>query len=165
MIHNPEGDTERPVTKGPGWRLGFAVFGLFFAAWVGYLALDNFAKVHGEYRQARESRHPALIAKIVRQELVAECRKEALRSDRPHPVGEPAPAISENACRSFPEIVVAERTEVVAGNLLADEKRFRRKLVVFYVTFGLFFIILPLGFLYLLLAFLIWLFKDMKFVR
>lgn len=165
MIHDPEGGTERPVKKGPGWRLGFAVFGLFFAAWVGYLALDNFAKVHGEYRQVRESRLPGLIGKIVRQELVAECRKEAQHSDQPRPVGAPVPDIAEDACRSFPESVVAERTKAVAENLLADEKRFRRKLVVFYITFGLFFIILPLGFLYLLLAFLVWVFKDMKFVK
>lgn len=147
------------------WRYGYAVFCLVSAGWVVFLGMDNFAKVHGEYRRAREHQQPARIEKIALQELAAECRRAAKRSSRSRAAGDQAPTVSEEGCRSFPKVLLEERKRVVVANLRAEEKLFRRKLVVFYLTFGVFFVVLPLGFLYLLLSFLIWLFRDMKFVK
>ncbi|MHB8791594.1 MAG: hypothetical protein ACYDBT_17145 [Desulfobulbaceae bacterium] len=147
------------------WRFCYALFCLLFAGWVVFLGQDNFAKVHGEYRWAREHQQPAQVEKIARQELAAECRRAAQRETRSRSAGDPDPAVSIDLCRSFPKAVLEERKRVVAENLQAEEKLFLRKLVVFCLTFAIFFVVLPLGFLYLLLAFLIWLFKDMKFVK
>jgi hypothetical protein len=147
------------------WRYGYGVFCLLYAGWVVYLGQENFAKVDGEYRRAREYQQPSQVERIARQELAAECRRAVQRESRSRAAGDPDPAVSEDACRSFPEALLAERKRDVAANLRAEEKLFRRKLVVFYLTFGVFFVVLPLGFLYLLLAFLIWLFRDMKFVK
>lgn len=146
--------------KGMTWRLGYAAFCLVYAAWVVYLGLDNFDKVHGEYRQARENLLPAQTEKIVLQELAGQCRREAKRNVRSRAAGD-----SEGPCLTFPETVLAERRKDVTTHLLAEEKRFRRKLAVFYGTFGVFFVVLPLVCLYLLLSFLIWVFKDLKFVK
>ena len=153
------------LRNGLNWRLGYAVFCLVYTVWVVYLGLDNFAKVHGEYRQARENLQPAQSEKIALQELVEQCRREARRSGRSRTAGDTAPGMSEDACHSFPEAVLAEREKVVAAQLLAEGKRFRRKLVVFYVIFGVFFVALPVVSLYLLLSFFIGLFRDLKFVK
>lgn len=155
----------RSADKGLAWRYGYALFSLLFAGWVVYLGQDNFAKVHGEYRRTREHQQPARIEKIALQELVDQCRRAAKRESRSRSAGDPDPAVAEDPCRSFPEAVLEERKKDVAANLRAEEKLFLRKLVVFSLTFAIFFVVLPLGFLYLLLAFLIWLFKDMKFVK
>lgn len=151
--------------KGHAWRYGYAVFCVVYAIWVVYLGLDNFDKVHGEYRRARENLQPAATGKIALQELVAECRGEAKRRGRSRMAGDTAPGVSEDACRSFPEAALEERKKVVAAQLLDEEKRFRRKLVVFYAAFGVFFVVLPMGCLYLLLSFSIWIFRNLKFIN
>ena len=153
----------RSGDKGLSWRLGYGVFCLVYAAWVVYLGLDNFDKVHGEYRRVREDLRPAQVEKIARHELVSECRRAARRSGLSRAAG--SAGDSEEPCLIFPETVLEERKKDVTANLLAEEKRFRRKLVVFYGTFGVFFVALPLGCLYLLLSFLIWIFRDLKFVK
>jgi hypothetical protein len=147
------------------WRFGYALICLVYAAWVVYLGLDNFAKVYGEYQRARESRQPAQVEKIARQELIDQCRREAKRSSRPRAAGDAVQRLAEDACRSFPDAVLAERKNAVKEQFLAEEKLFRRKLVLFSVTFGIFFVVLPLGLLYLLLSFFTWLFRDMKFIK
>lgn len=157
--------SKRPGGKGLTWRYGFALFCLAYAAWVIFLGLDNFAKVHGEYRRARENQQPARLEEIARHELVDQCRGAARRGGRSRAAGVAVPAGSEEDCLSVPESVLAERKKEVAGSLRAEEKLFRRKLVTFYLSFAIFFIALPLGFLYLLLTFLSWLFRDMKFVK
>ena len=157
--------TKRPEGKGHAWRYGYALFCLAYAAWVVYLGLDNFHKVHGEYSRAREHQQPAQVERIALQELIAECRREAGRSGRSRTADDTAATGSEDACRSFPADVLRDRTKVVAENLRADERLFLRKLVTFFITFAIFFVALPLGFLYLLLAFLIWLFRDLKLVK
>ena len=155
----------RTGEKGLTWRLGYGVFCLVYAVWVVYLGLDNFDKVHGEYGQVLENLQPALTEKIARQELAHECRRQAKRGGRSRAAGDTALALSDDACRSFPATVLEERKKGVAANLLAEEKRFRRKLMVFYGTFGVFFVVLPLVSLYLLLSFLAWIFRDLKFVK
>lgn len=147
------------------WRFGYALFCLLFAGWVVYLGQDNFAKVYGEYQRARENQQPAQVERITRQELAAECRRAEQRSNRSRSARGPDPAVSEDACRSFPAAALDDRKKDVAANLRAEEKLFLRKLVVFSLTFAIFFVVLPLGCLYLFLSFLIWLFKDMKFVK
>lgn len=153
------------LRDGMNWRLGYAVFCLVYTAWVVYLGLDNFAKVHGEYRQARENLQPAQSEKIALQELVEQCRVEAKRGGRSRAAGDTAAGMTADACHSFSEAALEERKKVVSARFLAEGKRFRRKLVVFYVIFGVFFVALPVVSLYLLLSFFIWLFRDLKFVK
>ncbi|MHB8809412.1 MAG: hypothetical protein ACYC9M_05300 [Desulfobulbaceae bacterium] len=155
----------RSGDKGSNWRLGYGVFCLVYTIWVVYLGLDNFDKVHGEYRRVLEDLRPVQVENIARQELVGECRREARRSGRTRAAGSAVANASEELCRTFPETVLEKREKDVVANLLAEKKRFRRKLVVFYGTFGVFFVALPLSCLYLLLSFLIWIFRDLKFVK
>lgn len=151
--------------KGLNWRFGYGVFCLAYAAWVIYLGLDNFDKVHGEYQWAREHLQPPQIEEIALHELADQCRRAAKRSGRSRAAGDPVRRMAEDDCRSFPDSVLAERKSEVKEQLLAEKKLFQRKIVLFYATFGAFFIALPLGFLYLLLSFLIWLFRDLKFIK
>jgi len=144
------------------WRIGYAVFCIIYTAGIVYLGLDNFDKVHGEYRWARERVKPASVSKITLQELESQCRRKLQRRDGYRTSGDTASEISEDPCRSFPAVVREERQEAVQSRLLAEKERFLRKLVVFYASFGIFFLVIPLVLLYFLLCFFIWIFKDLK---
>ncbi|GAB4335559.1 MAG: hypothetical protein Kow0089_05330 [Desulfobulbaceae bacterium] len=149
--------------KGFGWRTGFALFCLLYTACAVYLGLDNFDKVQGEYSRAAEKLRPDRIEEIARMELAAECRAKLKRSGRIRPVDIAAEA--ERLCASFPAADLEARRKTVAARLETDRKRFFRKILVFAISFSVFFLAIPLGLLYLLLALLAWIFKDMKFIR
>ncbi|MCL7487889.1 MAG: hypothetical protein M8357_06925 [Desulfobulbaceae bacterium] len=144
------------------WRIAYAVFCVIYAAGMVYLGLDNFDKVHSEYRWARERVKPAMVSKIALQELESQCRRKLQRGDGYRTSGDTTSEMSEDACRSFPAVVREEREKAVQSRLLAEKERFLRKLVVFYASFGIFFLVIPLVLLYLLLSFFIWIFKDLK---
>ena len=154
----------RSQKKGINWQIGYAVFCLVYVAWVVYLSLDNFDMVHGDYRRAGEQLQPPRIRELAIRELVAQCRREEKSSSRLRPTGERASAAAEDPCLSWPAAVVAEREKTVTEHLTITRSRFLRKLVVFYITFGIVFLIMPLVLLYLLLTFTIWIFRNLKFV-
>lgn len=147
------------------WRIGYVVFSLVFVVWVVYLGLDNFDKVHGEYRIAQARLQPSQVKDIALQELIDQCRKKLKRSGPTQVAGDKASGMADGDCLSFPEAVLLERQKTVTSHLVSEEKRFKRKLIVFYISFGVFFIVLPLYVLYLLLSFFIWLFRGLKFVK
>lgn len=151
------------------WRIGYAIFCVAYAGVVMYLGLDNFDKVHSEYRWARERSQPAQIVKIAHQELVDQCRRkyrrDTKRSDRYRENTSISSTEAEDPCFSWPESVLEERRITVAERLETETGKLKRKIIVFYISFGIFFLILPLVILYWLLALFIWIFKDMKFLK
>ena len=159
----------RSQHKGFTWRTGFAVFCLAYTAWMVYLGLGNLDKVHREYRWAVQELQPDRIDKIVRQDLAAECRKvtprQPRRGDRYLSAGAMPQTAAADPCRSFPPAVIEERRTAVTERLQEEKSRLQRRLVAFSISFTMFFVLLPLAALYLLLTFLAWLFRDMKFIR
>lgn len=151
--------------KGFDWRIGYAFFCLVYASCVVYLGLDNFDKVHGEYRQAVRRLQPSQIEQIARQELVDQCRKKLKRRGHSRKDVKNALGVSSGPCLSIPEAILQEREKTVSEHSKVEQKKFLRKLIVFYITFGIFFLALPLYLLYLLLSLLIWVFKDIKFSK
>jgi len=152
----------KPLQKRRDWRIGYAIFCLFYVVWVIYLSLNNFDMVHTRYRLAEERLQPEQIGEIARQELVEKCRKEAKRNDRLRPPeDEVSPAPAED-CLSWPAAVLEEQQKVVKERLVVEKSRTARKLVLFYVSFLVIFLLLPLIVLYLLLAFFIWIFKSRR---
>jgi len=151
------------------WRIGYAAFCLLYAAWVIYLGLDNFDKVHSEYRWASEQLQPARIRETALQELAEQCRREARkdskRSDRYRKGAGMLSAAEEDACLSWPEAELTKQEKKVGERLDEKAGRLKRKLIVFYITFASIFLVLPMVFLYLLLAFLVWLFRGVKIIR
>lgn len=148
------------------WRIGFAIFCLFYAGWAVYMGQSNFDKVYSEYRRAGERLEPARTREIAVNELATQCRRQLKRGETKHRSTEQSTAgILKEACLSFPAAVVAEQQAKVTQRLTIERDRLQSKLVVFYISFAIFFILLPLGLLYFLLAFLIWLFRDLKISR
>lgn len=146
------------------WRIGYAAFCLVYAACIIYLGLDNFDKVHSEYRDAQKRLQPSQIEKIAHQELVDQCRKKLKRRGS-YKADYKTSETKVDVCQSFPKKVLEEKKKGVKEQLLIERKRFLRKLVVFYSSFAIFFVALPLYLLYLLLSFLIWVFRDVKFIK
>ena len=99
------------------------------------------------------------VKEIALQELVDQCRKKLKRAGRLREVG------AEERCRSWPATVLAQRQKAVEERLVEEKRRVRSKLVTFYIFFGFVFLFLPLAFVYLLLSFFIWLFRNIKIVE
>ena len=146
-------------------RLGFAVCCLAYVAWVVYLGLKKFDMVHSDYRRAGERLQPERIREIALQELVDQCRRESKRSDRLRSAADESFTAAEDPCLSWPENVLEERQKTVAKRLLGEKNRSGLKLVLFYVFFVVVFLVLPLGMMYGLLSFLIWLRRNLQFVK
>lgn len=144
--------------KSLNWRIGYAVFCLAFVVWVVYLSLNNFEMVHSDYRWAGEQLQPAKVKEIAIQELIKQCRKESKRMVRPS-------ATTGDTCLSWPTIVLEERQKAVEKRLVGEQGQAKTKLVLFYIFFGVIFIILPLVIVYLLLSFFIWIYRNITFVK
>jgi len=155
----------RPLKKSRTLRAGFAVCCLVYVVWVVYLGLNNFGMVHSDYRRAGERLQPERIREIAFQELVDQCRRESKRLGRPRSAEVESVTGAEDPCLSWPENVLEERQKTVAKRLLDEKSRSGRKLVLFYVFFGIVFLILPVVSIYLLLSFFIWLWRNLQFVR
>ena len=143
------------------WRKIFAVSCLVYLVWVVGVSNSNFYMVHREYRWAEMRVQPKWIAKTARQELVDQCRQKAIWSgSRLH-----ASDKDSDPCLSWPPSTVAERQQVVKERLVQERNLAIRKLVLFYVSFGFFFLVMPPAFLYLFLVFVSWLFRNITVVR
>lgn len=145
--------------KSVNWRVGYTVCCLVYVVWVVYLSFNNFDMVHREYRRAEKRLQPLQIEEIALQELVGQCRKKLKRAGRFREVG------AEDLCRSWPAAVLAERQKAVEERLVKEKSRIHRKLVIFYISFGLVFLFLPIVFMYLLVSFFIWLYRNIKIVE
>ena len=137
------------------WRIVYGVGCLFYMAWVVHLSFNNFEMVHSDYRRAGQRLQPARIEVIALGELVGDCRAQLRRSGR-------LEVVADGACRSFPEADLVARRQAVSERLSAERSLAGRKLVLFYASFGLVFLILPPFILYLLLSLFFWLLRSLR---
>lgn len=144
--------------------IGYAVVCLAYAVWIVFLGLNNFDMVHDGYRQAGERLQPERIREAALRELVAECRREGKIADRPRH-DEAGFNSSADLCTAFSETVIEERRQVLHKRLHAEWGRAWRKLMLFYLFFGIVFLVLPMFMLYLLLSFLLWLRRNLRIVK
>lgn len=149
------------IEKGMNWRIVYGVFCLIYAVCIVYLGLDNFDLVHSGYSQAVKRLQPSQIKAITLLELTDECRAKLKRRGRRITANSISGAADET-CQSFPAAVIKDRQVIVTKQLQVEKKRFKRKLIVFYLSFSVFFLTLPLYLLYLLISLFIWIFKDIK---
>ena len=155
----------RSLKKSRIWRISYAVCCLIYVVWVVQLSLNNFDMVHSDYRRNEKSLQPAQIKEIALQELVSQCRKELKRSGRHSSDGDKSSVATDDTCLSWPAAVLEQRQNAVERRLAEEQSRGIGKLVVFYVFFGIIFLILPPVLLYLLLSLFIWIFKTIKIAR
>lgn len=147
------------------WRAGFIFCSLIYVVWIVYLSQGNFDMVHSDYRRTVKRLQPAQIEQIALQELAAECRAELKYKENNLSAEKQSVQIVEDPCLSWPAATLAQKQEAVETRLVKERNRVRQKLVIFYITFGFFFMILPLSFLYFLLSFIFWIFKNVRIVE
>lgn len=125
----------------------FALATLAYMAWVVYLGQHNFDMVHREYARATKRLQPAVIEEIARQELIEHWRHES--------PGQAPPA-------AWPEPTLGAQEKEVFTRLTGEKARAGRKLALFYLFFGVIFLILPPTLAYLLLSFLAWIYQSVQ---
>ncbi|MDH3360164.1 MAG: hypothetical protein OEL55_04765 [Desulfobulbaceae bacterium] len=136
------------------WRIVYGIGCLIYIVWMVNLSFNNFDMVHTDYRRAGERLQPARLEAIALRELEDDCRTKLRRSGVYEEVG--------GACRTFNEADIIAARQEVRGRLSAERSLFGRKLVLFYISFGLVFLILPLVIIYQLLSLILWLFQNLK---
>jgi len=130
---------------GRRWRIGYAVCCLIYVAWVILLGVNDFQKVHRQYRQTGERLEPARVREITRRELIDECREAAVRAGN----------FNDEGCLAVPSAILNERQRTVDDRLIDERNRAGRKLLLFYVFFvSLFLVAPPLVFYWLLVLFI-----------
>jgi hypothetical protein len=144
--------------------LGYGVACLVYGVWIVYLGLNNFGMVHDGYRHAGAQLRPERIRKAALRELVEECREAAAASGRSWPDGE-FYAGADDPCLSWPAAVLEERQKIVKKRLLGEQGCAWRKLMLFYLFFGIVFLVLPMVTLYLVLAFFLWLRRNLRIIK
>ncbi len=142
-----------------GWQGVFALCCLIYLPWMISLGRNNFDMVHSQYRQAGARLEPAHIAAAALEELATRCRLEAKRRGVFFRAG------SDDPCLAVPPEILKAQQAVVRARLGHQRDLALRKLVLFYISFGLFFLFLPPALLYLLLVFCSWFFLNIKVVK
>jgi len=126
-------------------NLIYAVFCLVYAVWMIHLSSYEFARIHGQYRSAVNNLEPDRIKALALEELTDECRRQQGRSSD----WQGAP------CSEWSPAQVEVKGKKIEERLVQVKKRYGIKLVLFYISFVVFFLLAPLILLYLLLVVII----------
>lgn len=138
---------------------------LAYAVWMVSLGLHDFEMVHDGFRQANERLEPERVREAALRELVAQCRGETAKPDGPRPPEAGRPSAAEDPCLSWTAAQLEERRAAVEKKLRSEWGRAWRKLMLFYLFFGIVFLALPMFMFYLLLAFLLWLRRNLRIIK
>jgi len=152
----------RPVHKGLNWRIVFGVCSLIYMIVMVYLSGSNFGMVHREYRQAVRQLQPFEVEKTARLELADECRKKEKKGGHSLQTDERKTAKAGVPCLSPPAVDLEKRQKIVRDWLEKKKSGIIQKMVLFYITFAIFFLVLPPVIIYLVLSVFIWIFKSIE---
>lgn len=137
------------------WRIAYAVCCLVYMGWIMHVGTNEFNRINSQYHRITAQFAAGRIRTAALEELAAECRSgSALPADR-----------EEDACSSWPPPVVEAREAAVTKRLVRTRERAVIKLVLFYAGFALIFLLGPPVLIYLLLAGILALYKNIKIVR
>ncbi len=141
--------------KGPRWRLCYVFCCLIYAAWMIHLGVNDFDRVHRQYRQTGVILAPSQRKEVARQELIAECREAQLQLGR----------YEDATCLTVSPADLAAKEKTVAKRLIAERHRALRKLILFYATFLVIFLLIPPLLIYGVIIFFINVFLNVKIVK
>lgn len=137
------------------WKCIYLVCCLVYAGWVTYVGQPEFSRVNRQYRVLASRLEPHRIRTAALKELGVECRR-ALRQRG---------ILQEDDCTDWPAEVVAAKSITVADRLEQARKRGLVKVVLFYSSFLVLFLLLPPLFLYLFVLAIVTLCKNIQIVR
>ncbi len=137
------------------WKSIYLVCCLVYAGWVVYIGQAEFAKVNRQYRVLVARLEPDRVKAAALEELGAECRRELRQRNIPE----------EGACSSWSPEVVETKRNTIAERLEWDRERGLLKVVLFYSSFVILFLLFPPLFIYLFILAVVTLCKNIKIVR
>lgn len=153
------------------WRICYSICCLSYIGLILYLGRTEFDRVNDQYRKAGERLNPVWVKKSALMELRDECRKKSPRlvhgqgSEENQAQATPAgprawTPVEENACLEPTRAVVSAREEKLTRDLTGQRNRAAMKFVLFYVSFLVFFLVVPLILLYWVGVFFLLVFQS-----
>ncbi len=143
------------AAKRRGWRIGYLICCLIYVGWVVRLSGNDFERMHRQYRETAARLAPAQSREIARQEVIADCREAQERMGR----------FEDQKCLAVSPADLERREKVVVKRLIGERHRSFRKLIVFYATFVIIFLLAPPLLLYGLIVLFIKVFGKVKVVN
>lgn len=143
------------------WRKVFWGCTLGYVVWVTWLGLNDFRRVHRDYQRAERRTAASWVRETALLELREECRKRLAHSEAARGGGRPGRTADEEDCRTWPAQVVGERERAVASRQAAQKERAGNKLLLFYLSFVLVFLVLPPAFVYLAAVFVVRMWRSL----
>ena len=137
------------------WKIIYAVCSLVYMGWVINVGSNEFDRINGQYRRLVAQLDAGRIKSGALEELTAECRRRSPKSF----------GLEEDACLSFPPQVVAARGKAIEERRIRAREQGTIKLILFYAGFVVIFLLAPPTLIYLLIAGVISLYKNVKIVR
>ncbi len=137
------------------WKSIYLVCCLVYVGWVMHVGQAEFSKVNRQYRVLVSRLEPDLIRTAALEELGAECRRELRQRG----------ILQEDGCAGWSAEVVAAKSTTVADRMEQDRERGLLKVILFYSTFVVIFLLLPPLFLYLFILAIVTLCKNIQLVR
>ncbi|MEJ2688630.1 MAG: hypothetical protein P8130_01515 [Deltaproteobacteria bacterium] len=141
--------------KRPRWRIGYVICCLVYAVWIINLSANDFDRVHRQYRETGARLTPSRSREIARQELIADCREEQVQLGQ----------FKDEKCLSVLPAGLEQKEKTVVKRLTDERHRALRKLIVFYATFVVIFLLTPPLLVYGLIIFFINVFLNVKVVK
>lgn len=143
------------AAKRSGWRIGYLICCLIYAGWVVRLSVNDFERVHRQYRETGVRLAPAQSREIARRELIVECREEQEQVGR----------FDDQKCLAVSPADLEQKEKVVVKRLVGERHRALRKLIVFYATFVIIFLLAPALLTYGAIILFIKVFTTVKIVK
>ncbi len=137
------------------WKSLYLVCCLVYVGWVIHVGEIEFKKVNRQYRVLASQLEPKRIRAVALQELAAECRRE-LRGKN---------TLEEDSCSNWPPEVVEAKIYSVEERMEQDKQRGFIKVVLFYSSFVIIFLLVPPLLLFLFIFGIVMLCKNIEIVR
>ena len=137
------------------WKSIYLVFCLVYVGWVIHVGEIEFKRVNKQYRVLVKQIEPDRIKTIALEELAAECRRESRVRN----------ILKEDDCSTWSPEVVEAKNNKVEERLHEAKKRGFIKVVLFYTSFVVIFLLIPPLLLYLFIFGIVMLSKNIKIVR
>jgi hypothetical protein len=137
------------------WQVVYFVCGLAYMGWMIHAGTNEFNRINSQYSLLVKQLDSVRIRDSALEELRIECRKGRTSANERQ----------EDGCLSWPSPVVEAKAKEIRELRTRTRGRGFIKLVLFYAGFVLFFLLGPPVLVYLLLAGVLVLYKNIKIVR
>ena len=137
------------------WKSIYMVCCLVYLGWMIQVSQSEFNKINRQYRVLVNQLEQDRIRNVALDELAVECRSELWEQN----------TVKEDACSAWsPEVIEAKSNKVKERMEQARERGFL-KVVLFYSSFVIFFLLIPPLFIFLFILGIIALCKNIKIVK